>query len=703
MFRVPAFFAALSEVLSAALEAVGVNPIIVARRRDTYLYREIAKTVRSQQNEPDSTSYHFGSMSEGTTTLGMNSNTDELFTQNDYNIMYTLTDWKRGKENFLMIKDRTTPAQYYMLQEFRPDLPLPVDYTDTPSHRVTDEHGRVFLSNRVVHDNCAELFGHDYIRRGPSHSTHKDFIFVLALRCSHFPPEILSWFNRPRLINWIPQAVMDAARRCPFFLVPDGHHASEKKDIEWRITPNLIERLLMFSLNIIQVQCLVVLKMLKNQELGKYISHEGCKITTFHLKTVLLFTLDRTPTEKWTKPHLVECIVLCLNTLIDFLLGGGCPHYIIEGADLFDGKLCRACQVRLGEAVRAMIQDDMKILFGIQSDDLGQRMMNLSRETQAGPGENMNARICGKLVHDVFLEEQLYRLIKICYKVCSGVEADFETRLDNKIFQLQRLAIEERDDRAIFFIRFLIKNLVSTKASVVSSRYIQTGQSIPREVWTLYGESMHTDVTSSKLKLASMLYCRGELWRAASVLNEVEFEFDMSVQPACGCRIRPHNKDLSGAFCESMLENDNLEMWTKKLAFCVRFLREERFCAPLFLWYEMCRGTEDEIDYRSHQERQWMNWAEVDARPFLFYLEYLTFRALGVRNRQQEALTCLRYIVQSNEMNKLYHPETFHNLLGHCLELEGNVEGAQAVYEFSRLIRTRNNAANHHIARLEGR
>jgi len=701
MFRVPTFFAALSEVLSAALEAVGVNPIIVSRRRDTYLYREIAKTVRHQN---EFTSYHFGSMSEGTTTLGMNSDTDELSTYNDFNIMYSLKDWKRGKENYLMVKDRATPAQHYMLQEFRPDLPLPVEYTQTPSHRVTDEHGRVFLSNRYIIDQCAELYGHKHIRRGPSNSTHEDFDFVFAFRCSHFPPEILSWFNRPRRVNWIPQAVMDAARRCPFFLVPDGHHASEKKDIEWRITPNLIERLLMFNLNIIQVQCLVVLKMLKNQEFGKYISHEGCKITTFHLKTVLFFTLDRTPTEKWTKSHLVECIVICLMTLIDFLSGGDCPHYIVEGVDLFDGKLCHECQARLGEAIRAIIQDDMKIMFNIQSDDLGKRMKELYRAPQAGPGENMNARICGKLVHDVFLEEQLYRLIDIYYKVCSGVEADFETRLDNKIIQLQRLAGDNgADRRAQYFIRFLIKNLVSTKASVVSSRYIQTGQSIPQEVWTLYRESMHTDVTSSKLKLASMLYCRGELWRAASILNEVEFEFDIAVQPACGCRIRPHNKEQAGAFCEFMLENDNVEMWTTKLAFCVRFLREERFCAPLFLWYEMCRGAGDEVDYRSHEERQWMNWAEVDARPFLFYLEYLTFRALGVRNRQQEALTCLRYILQSNEKNKLYHPETFLNLLGHCLELEGKVEGAHAAYDVSRSIRTQNNAANHHIARLEGR
>ena len=114
---------------------------------------------------------------------------------------------------------------------------------------------------------------------------------------------------------------MEAARRCPYFLVPDGHHASEKKDIEWRITPNLIERLLMFSLNIIQVQCLVTLKIIKKQELEdrKYILHETCKITTFHFKTVPFFTLDKTPAEVWIKPRLLECIMMLRHTE-DFLI-----------------------------------------------------------------------------------------------------------------------------------------------------------------------------------------------------------------------------------------------------------------------------------------------------------------------------------------------------------------------------------------------
>jgi len=458
----------------------------------------------------------------------------------------------------------------------------------------------------------------------------------------------------------------------------------------------------MFSLNIIHIQCLVTLKMIKKQEMVKYIHHETCKITTFHLKTVLFFTLERTPPEMWTRPRLLECIVICLETLNNFLSRDECPHYIVEGVDLFEGKLCRECQRCLKEAIRVMIQDDMHVLFHIESDDLGQRMMELSNGGHYGPCENVNARICGKLVVDVFLQLHLKTLPNICDKLSSGVEADFETRLDNKINNLHFLTSEGRaDPRAQYFIRFLIMNLVSIKASIVSSVSIQTGRYISLDVWTMYGKSLHTDVTSGKLKLASMLYCRGELWRAASLLNEVEFEFDHSVQPVCGCGRQLPNTELSEAFCEFMLENENPEMWTKKLAFCVRFLREEKFCAPLFLWYEMCRDVEDDVYTRDISDRKWMNWFEVDSRPFLLYLQFLTFRGLGVRHRQLEAFAGLQYIMRSDERKHLYHPETFANLLAHCHELEGDVLGALAVYRASRDDMPRNNAANHHIARLE--
>jgi len=241
---------------------------------------------------------------------------------------------------------------------------------------------------------------------------------------------------------------------------------------------------------------------------------------------------------------------------------------------------------------------------------------------------------------------------------------------------------------------------MSVKASVTSSTCIQSGQPLPQEIWQMYGKSLNTDVTSSKLKLASMHYCQGELIRAASVLHEVEFDLDDSVQPVCGCR-ELVNEKLSKTFCEYTVQNYSYDQLTKKLAFCVRFIREEKFCAPLFLWCEMYRAVGDDVDHKNGHEPLWMDWAEVDARPFLLYLQYLTYRGLGVRHRQLEAFHGLEDILTSDKAYQLYHPETALNLYGHCCELEGNLYRALEAYNASLPGIPRNNAANWHKQRLE--
>ena len=74
------------------------------------------------------------------------------------------------------------------------------------------------------------------------------------------------------------------------------------------------------------------------------------------------------------------------------------------------------------------------------------------------------------------------------------------------------------------------------------------------------------------------------------------------------------------------------------MAFCVRFMREEKYCAPAILWFEMYRSVMDDVAYRTPIQHDWMDWAEVDALPFMLYLQYLTFGGLRERQRQLQAL-----------------------------------------------------------------
>jgi len=688
------FFAALSELLYAALDAIGVNTWIVARRTETFLRRETMSTMCSKLMGFHYTMYHFGSQSEGTTTPGLQSDIDTLYTIGNVNIMYRLSDWKMGKQNLHMLREKSTPAQHYLLQVYRSDVPEPEQVLLDPENMEFDSRGRVLLSNRCVIDLFATIFGNNHLRRGPSNSCNEDFDLVYALVCNTLPPEIVSWFNKLTPGYWPSSDVIEAARQFPCFLVPDGHHASPNKHLEWRITPNLIERQLMFSLNITQQKCLVVLKMIKKEELIKHTLHESCKITTFHFKTALFFTLERTSSNVWTKTRLLECLVRTFQTIHEFLFQGKCPHYIVEGVDLFDGKLCRKCQISLEKAIKVMIQDDMRVLFHLQIDDLGQRLMPLSRELRIGT--DMNANICGKLAKEIFVsfyEKFRLLILKICDidKQHILVNRILGTIFSVRVYADGKVCSQYENDCA----QFLETHLRFIFATVVSSRRLQTGGPLPLSM--MNSETLDTDAASSRLKLASILYCSGDLQRAANELGDIASRLDDSVQPACSCK-RYKGKTLSKRFCEFSARNP-VQMMSRKLAFCVMFTKQEMFCAPKFLRFEMFRTVGDDIQHRHCYENQWMDFAVVDARPFMLFLQYLTYRDLGARHLQLQAFDTLRNIVSTYDgMSQVYHIKTVLHLFGHCLELEGDMLNAFSVYVTSLKIQPRNNAAKWHIA-----
>jgi len=87
------------------------------------------------------------------------------------------------------------------------------------------------------------------------------------------------------------------------------------------------------------------------------------------------------------------------------------------------------------------------------------------------------------------------------------------------------------------------------------------------------------------------------------------------------------------------------------------------YCAPAILLFEMYRSVGVDVAHRTIKERIWMDWAEVDARPFMLYLQYLTFGGLCERQRQLQALQGL-WNICSNRVRSLFHPETVDHLLG---------------------------------------
>jgi len=705
------FYNVMSLRLIAALEDLGITELIIGRRRHAFLQNESADTWREQICGKSCVLYHFGSMTEGTTTPGMGSDVDTLVCDNSVNIMTGRPDWKRGKENLLMVKHVSCSPQHYRLQEIRPDLPLPFTFPRN-EFSVRDADGIIYSSNRAAGTFMRQLaadINMPYINAGPSHSISDMYDMVPAYRCETLPVECESWFTRPRHGIWPTQEMLQTARELGCFLVPDGHCNSEYSSLEWRVSPSLIERHLMFSMHLIHMHCYVTLKLLKKDIINPYLNGDG-KLTSFHCKTALFYAREQLLSEMWTADCLFDCILYCLNLIRDWTISGHCPHYIMDEVNLFDGKINSEQRASLRTILDIIVDTHLAPLAFVKTDDLGVRLLNNVYTVAIRDMKPRRAihqeitgflSVYGNVSHVVDIRNILNVAADntpddLCLFLHSLITAMPLHQLHRHGSEqaLCRLDVENR----IYIIRYLQQHLASTAASICLQHSMQIGN----RIWSWYSAAIDTDVATTRLKLASMLYCKGDLQRAADVLDDVERRYDNTVQTICGCgRINSLNMKPLRLFSELVNEGYTEVLVTNKVAYCVSFLRQEVFCAPPFLYFEMFRGVGDDIQHRDPNERVWMNWAVVDARPFLHYLQYLTFRGLGLRHRQLHALRSLHFSnMYGIKQKQVFHPETATNLFAHCLEMEGRIDYALGCYLASQAYMPRNNAANLHIRRL---
>ncbi|KAH3748929.1 uncharacterized protein LOC127847873 [Dreissena polymorpha] len=696
--QVPEHFIELSICMSEVLDDVGAGKDTVIERRGTFLWRECMMKIANTCDGKDSECFHFGSQSEGTTIPGLESDIDFLLTSNEVvNIMKVWTDWKAGMKNLLMLRDDTTPAQQYLLQIYRRDTPEPETslYDD---HFVRKYSGQVLLSADRFKDLIDKQIENrkDVTRNGPSVSNTPNWDIVHAIHVCKPLPEIQKWIERCKGRQWPPVHLLETARVAPNFLVPAGHPDSDYKREEWRLSPNLIERMLMFSFNMTQIKCYIVLKLINKSLLSKLV---GDSITSFHSKTIMFYTIERTHPSLWVEHNLMFLLWLCLNVFRKFLRLGRLPHYIIHGVNLFDGKLSKVQQRCLLEFIDSMIRSNLREVFDIDIDKIGCRLQALSILRLVNTGEIR--RVCLRDSISLLLKFEcvfifLNRLFTFKYQMHSCI-----TTIKQSIrYLLRKFVYSSTNIRLKTVALDFIKHLYALQNSMHSSYCLQLRTIIDSKVIRRFQYSFDTDVASSRLKLASILYCSGHIHAAARVLENAEKRFHSKVKAVCNCRRIDGDDDIN--LFNAMRSDKSVNGFSElPFAFCVNFSRQELYCTPFILLFEMNRNiTAEEVAQRNSADKKWMDSAEIDACPFLHYLQYLTYGALGKRNKQLHYLRCFEtYVCHGRNRNNMHHRETALNLLGHCYEMEGNFIKALCFYVMSLHYSGKNNAANWHVGR----
>ncbi|KAH3740660.1 hypothetical protein DPMN_047370 [Dreissena polymorpha] len=681
-----------------ALDDSGAGKETVLERRRTYLRREHIEKIALQLQGRNYECFHFGSQSEGTTTPGLQSDIDFLVSSNRINIMTIWEDWKAGFQNLLMLHDNTTPPQQYLLQVIGVYTPEPVTSL-TVDRLVRKDSGQILLSaerwkNNIAYETRDEG---EATTNGPSVSWVPNWDIVYAFHVRKPLPEIQHWIDRCRGKHWPPVQLLEAARIAPCFLVPAGHPDSDYKREEWRLSPNLIERMLMFSFNMTQIKCYIVLKLIKKSLFANIV---GDAFTSFHCKTIMFFTIERTHPSLWCEHNLMFVLLLCLHVLRRWLRLGRLPHYIIEGVNLFDEKLSKLLQKRFLVYIDSLIRNNLQDVFCIGIDNIGCRLQACSMRHTVQAGE-----LRGVFLHNsirLLLKFECLDRLNIALTVIKHVQSSSHSTFEHELKYLTRNCFENSTNAMSKNAALeLIKHFYAFQISVQSSYYLRLQNVLDSENIRRVQYSLNSDVASSRLKFASMLYCSGHLQAAVRVLEDVERRYHSKVKAVCAFIGIEGERDLK-VFANMLAGNKEEGISEPPFVSCVRFVRQESYCTPAILLFEMNRNkTEEEVAQRNYVDKLWMDSAEVDARPFLHYLQYLTYGGLGESDNQLQALRALESCMYDirNKLN-LYHKETALNLLGHCYEMEGDYAGALHYYEWSLRCHRTNNAANWHILRI---
>lgn len=121
----------------------------------------------------------------------------------------------------------------------------------------------------------------------------------------------------------------------------------------WLLSFNDAENKLLQGSN--RKKCLSILKTLRDRNLDGL--GQSC-ITTYHLKTLLLYECEKHPHEyEWDDYNMGDRINGILLQLISCLQSRRCPHYFLPSLDLFKGKPIENTSKQIWCLVRQFIMD----------------------------------------------------------------------------------------------------------------------------------------------------------------------------------------------------------------------------------------------------------------------------------------------------------------------------------------------------------
>ena len=634
--------------------------------------------------------FGFGSWSEGTTTLGLRSDEDTAVVLPYFHVSTKVAAGPFLSSFLLVIGENPGYAKLHLVDK---GILSPEILASLTCWLSVDKNNRCCLVQTfdLPGVDCKE--GPAFHIKGNEKVLSSDV--VIALSCAEWPDFAQKWLSRKRIYGWPSEELLAQCKSLGFIVVSASHPASDEKQFQWRISFPHQERLLVTQFNSVQLKCYILLKIINKELIKQYIKEET--LTSYHLKTCMLYILENTPSDLWVSENLVGCIIMCFRQIRVWIKEDNIPNYFVPEENMLDRITKSKLKVELARKIDGILNSGMgDVLCNLKCDfinlhldkftnvpilhlqEYGLKMRSIMSSIQnLSESQNVKRFHC---VHQPYVNSlRVQRTDRLKY---------LNQKLTRTIFQMveakgitTHTEVETRKATSLL--------LPCLKLSLVSCRIVQM---IDRTSDMEHFIRICTSVTeldpldtSGKLKQASALstlgFHRSSLYSLSSLTISAKFSLCF-----CGVRVRLV-PDLSVLLRATNYRDDVtvFDLLRDVLQPCVRFFLHEQKITPLAINYEMLRSYVPSVDQfgRIIQLLSFYEWGAVDGHFLRRFLQYLNHTALG---QKSHAIRNVKIMVKLLNSKTVCHRETCLNLLGYVHIERGEIK--QAVQCFQKSLQT---------------
>ena len=674
----------LSLALFYAMEDLGATIENRNITMETAISREILDTIAT----PPWSVYVFGSTYEGTSTEGLLPDSDVAVILPDMPVIIDTANC-RSSNSYLLVPD-VQPGYVRLQLVHNGD----VQWERCPELKVHKYHHlSVDMNNRVCLVQNLEGFIMKETHRMEGPAFHKDGVkdfpssdTVVALFCTDWPECAREWLSRNRIHGWPSEELIKQCKTLGFIVVSACHPASGEKQFQWRISFSHQERLLVTQFNSVQLKCYILLKIIKKELIKQYIKEDT--LTSYHLKTCMLYILENTPSELWVPENLVGCLIMCLQQIHLWIRDEKIPNYFIPGENMLDRitkpELRQKLAVRIDWILNCDIGD---VLCNLQTDNIGFYLRTFPIRRR-DPLVRLYVRVRSLRTPLMYTSRARLKITFECvyqpYSECLRYDRDSRIKhmkeaLVHTISYLsgnRRITIhtEEETQRAVsLIIPFLHLSLLSCDIVQRIDKPTEAVQYILKDKAWFLADPINS---SAKLKQASALSMLGYHQLSLDVLSSFTITEKLCL---CHCYhpkilYRP-DIDLLVQATQDRQDITAIELLRDYIQPCVHFCPHEQQITPVAINYEMIRSyvTPFKLLQEQCSYPKWYRWGVVDGHFLQLFLLFLNHRALG---QNSQATVDVKKMIRLLNTKTVCHRETCLNLLGDVHKDRGEINHA---------------------------